>query len=614
MSAIFGMFHPDGSEIDKKYLLKMKEATLQYGKDKQEIYIKGRIGLGGCFHKSETLLEETAIVYDKINELVLICDATIYNYHEIFEACHSKEAHYVSTQELLLNAYLKWGEGCVKYLNGDFTFAVWDIRQQKLRIFRDHLGVRPMYYFYNTEVFAFATDYRALLSLSFVPKTIDKTMLYATLSDTYHIDTQSTYFEAVKRLPQAHYQLVDKERMSIKKYWSPGSSKPIIYSKEEEYQKHLFNLVVDAIKLRIKQSTGKVASEFSAGLDSSVVTVLANIIQKREGKELEAYSWSPSPSNLAMLDTDERAWILKVADREGFACRFREHYQSAKEVLDCEPALTNGQRSEELRQIMQEMNSDQIKTVLSGWGGDEGISHRADYIELLLHGEIGHFISELRYLARGSVLRFLKLLISVPLVLLCRPYSFFGRQNKEIPCILKKRFKKAEKKKCKRDILKLKVNPVQHLESGVTVSRTELIAWISADYQMQYLFPFLDFRLVDFAMSIPRHLFFKQGQSRYIYRKAFSNILPKEICNNASKIDISREQYWKEHLNMQAQMQMVLERIDQEMFEPYIDWQEIKEMVASNYFTKQSRGSIFTYVKIMAIYDISRMIKEVRDY
>ncbi len=614
MSAIFGIFHTNRRSVEASDLVRMQERNRHYGRDGESIYQEEEIGLGCCISSIKSgSRKENPIYYDETYQITLICDALLYNENELKSELDLDEEAEVATQGLLIKAYLKWGEDCVKHLNGDFAFAIWERRQRRLMIFRDHLGVRPMYYFFDGSTFAFSTDYRALLALSFVPKSLNKVMLYALLSDTYHIDPGITYFEQISRLPQAHRIRVDETGLELKKYWTPGQVPKVMLSGEEEYEKELYAIVEDSINRRLSGCKDKVASELSGGLDSTVVTILANRELKRVEKELEAYSWSPSPEIFAITQNDERAIITELAEKDGFLCRFRESYHSPEEAIESKPVLTDGQRSDELSQIMEEMSSHGIRMVLSGWGGDEGISHRADLFELLFHREFKHFFEEARYLTNGSFLRYVKLMVSIPVLLLRRPYSVFGSQSKGIPLIINRQFQKMERKHCKRDILKLKVNPVKHLESGVTVSRTELTAWIGADYQIQYLYPFLDYRVIDFAMSIPRHLYYKRGMTRYIYRKAFDSILPTEICYNVSKIDIAREKYWKDFDDLQRKAEYVMGLIDKKMFDDYIDWEIVERLVGEGYFKEQSRGSIFTLIKLLVCYDIQRLVQEEKD-
>ncbi len=612
MSAIFGILELEGASVEEKHLQKMQQIICHYGMDAQDIFLHHNIGLGCCLHKiGQYSQADTPVYYDKQHESILVADALIYNRDELINSCQLKTNEQITTQELLLKAYLKWGEDCTKYINGDFVFVIWEANRERLLLFRDHLGVRPLYYFYNKLIFAFATDYRAILALPFVEKQLDEVRLYSILSDTYHIDTLSTYFKQIKRLPQAHMMQITRKGIRKKKYWTPGAGQKITLQIEEEYAKELFSIVNDAIKLRLKAVTAKIGSDFSGGLDSSVVTILAHRELIKNNNVLEAYSWSPSYERLEKLEVDERKLIDEVSAQEGFVCRYRDFFLSPEQEIACQATLTDGQRCEEWRQVMHEMSSQGIGAVMSGWGGDEGISHRADLLELLLCGNVRQFFKEAWFLTKGSPIRFIKLILLLPVNFLCRPYSFFGTQNKTVPIIMKKEFAKSLKKHCKKDILYFKVNPVKHIESGVSVSRTELAAWVGADYHIQYLFPFLDHRVVDYAMSIPRHLYYKHGLSRYIFRKTFEPILPKQLCYNMSKYDLAREKYWKEADDIQKKVEIVIGLIDKEMFASYIDWEKLEELVAGKYFQKSLREGILTLLKIQIFYDLQRILEDV---
>jgi asparagine synthase (glutamine-hydrolysing) len=610
MSAIYGILHLDKAFVQEEHLHKMQELIFHYGRDAQDIRLLQNIGLGCCLNKINKYSQnDIPIYYDQVQERMLVGDALIYNRTAVASSCHLTDKENLSTQELLLAAYQKWGEDCAKYINGDFTFAIWEIDHKRLLLFRDHLGIRPLYYFYNQSTFAFATDYRALLALPYVGKQLDEIMLYALLSDTYHIDTESTYFAQIKRLPQAHVMQISVHGMRISKYWTPGAGQKLIRSGEAEYANELFSLVNDAILLRINSITAKIGSEFSGGLDSSVVTILTHRELIKQGKSLEAFSWSPTFELLARLEKDERELIHEVSTKEGFECTYSSFCHTPEQEFTGPALITDGQRCTQLRQVLQEMSSHDIHLVMSGWGGDEGISHRADLPELLLSGYIGHFIMEARHLTKGSFFRFIKLLLSTPISLLRRPYSFFGTQNKNIPNIMNSEFAKRQSRKCKKDILYFKVNPVKHIESGVSVSRTELTALLSSEYQIQYLFPFLDHRVVDFALSIPRHYFYKKGLSRYIFREAFHPILPDKLCYNTSKIDIAREAYWKEAEDIRRKAELVIDFIDKDKFAPYIDWNKLEELMSQEYFQESSRASIFTLLKLQVCYDLQRILE-----
>ncbi len=614
MSAIFGILYPEGVLADLNQLQTMEKGLSHYGPDAQETYHYLNVGLGCCLSKSGKYTREDIPIYQNTShQYLLIGDALIYNREVLMTECQFSKQSQVSTQQLLLEAYLRWGMDCPNHINGDFAFAIWDKKLKCLTLVRDHLGVRPLYYFYHHSTFAFATDYRALLALPFVGKEPDDLILYAALSDTYHIDTESTFFARIKRLPQAHILQITNRGLHMNKYWTPGSGKKIRYRQEEHYSKALYAIVRDSIKLRLDYTEGKVASEFSAGLDSSVVTILTSRLLNKKEQSLEAYSWSPSYNLLEKQEIDERDWIHTVCEQEGFPCRLRNVYLTPEQSLLCKPVLTDGQRSDEVRPVLNEITSGGARFVMSGWGGDEGISHRADLSELLLCGDMIHFIKEVSDQSGGSPLHFIKILLSAPVTLLFRPYSIFGSQNNQIPSILNKTFAKSMKKHCKKDVLHMKTNPVRHMESGVSVSRTEIGAWLGADYSLQYLFPFLDYRVVDFALSIPRHFYYKHGLSRYIYRKAFEAILPKELCYNTSKTDIARNVHWKNTENLQKKAELIMKQMPKEMFSSYLDWEKVQELVEQQYFKENTRDGLLTLFKLQTCYDLWRMLEEIKE-
>lgn len=231
-------------------------------------------------------------IYDD-DKLTLVCDALIWNRAELLDKLGLNSESNISTQALIMEAYEKWGKDCPKYINGDFAFAVWDKQNKQLFIARDHLGVRPLYYCFGGTTFAYATDYRALFALPFVVKQLNEIKLYSLLSNTYNIAPEATYFEEIKKLPQAHLLLVSEYGLKKRKYWTPGANGKIRFKTEEEYAKALFDVVNDAIKLRIENVKGGIGAELSGGLDSSGVTVLANREIKKTGQKPFLLSWAP---------------------------------------------------------------------------------------------------------------------------------------------------------------------------------------------------------------------------------------------------------------------------------------------------------------------------------
>lgn len=585
MSAIFGIFDIHGGGVEECHVRAMRDMLLQYGHDAEDFSNDSTIAMGCCLNRFGVYSQNDVPVYhDEGRGIMLVGDALIYNRAELFEKCGLDDREGLSTQALLLDAYLKWGEDCPKYINGDFAFAVWEKRKSQLFIARDHLGVRPLYYFFDGQVFAFATDYRALLCLPFVGRELDEVKLYSELSRTYHIDPEATFFEHIKKLPQANTLRVGGSGIQKTKYWTPGTGGKIRYETEEEYAKALYGIVDDAIRIRVNGVSGKIGAELSGGLDSSVITILANRELKNSGCRLEAlFSWSPPWELLEPQPGDERELIEAICRQEGLRCGYYDPTEFSEDKTAKRALLTDGGSGAVLCRELRAMSSQGIRFVLSGWGGDQGISHRANLKELFLHGCWGHFLSEALYMSKGSPLRFAKTVFTNTVLWLFGPFSYIHPAKSKTLNIVQRDFRKTIKKRCKRNILYFTVDPIRHIESGNIQTRTELAAWVDAEYNMQHLFPFLDHRVMDFAMSVPRHWYFKRGLNRYIYRRAFRGILPDEVYRYMRKDDPGRGALLKNGWTRgnAENLKSDFERLNKERFFTYLDFDKLREFVGA---------------------------------
>jgi len=609
MSAIYGIWNLNGNPVEEKFLQEMREEVSQYGRDGQDLLFEQNIGLGCCLSRCGIFSKADIPAYTD-EQFILVCDALIYNRAELCEEYALGNNESVSTQILLLEAYKKWGKDCPKYINGDFAFAVWDKQKQHLFIARDHLGVRPLYYFHDQSTFAFATDYRSLLALPFIGKEIDEKTLYAHLAKILNFDAEATCFKNIKALPQSCALQINKQGIQKNKYWTPGRNHKIVYKTEEEYAKALYAIVKDAILIRLCHTEKKIASELSGGLDSSVITILASRELAKKGQKPMLFSWSPPFDFIGKLPNDERVLLQQVCQQEALDCTFFDPtipLNNNAEILPPDVA-----DAAVIRQEREIMASRGVSYILSGWGGDQGISHRANLFELFLTGYWGHFLKEIRSAANGSPLWFMKLLIYNTVYQLFKPYGGFGRSDKDVMIFIDKRLEKKMKRKTKKEILYFSISPVKHIESGYIQSRTETAAWMDADYSVQHLYPFLDYRVVDFAMSIPRHYYYKNGTSRYIYRQAFRDILPKEIYRFTSKNDIAKSTYFTDKLtDIISNMKKVADMLDRDVFSGYIDFDQLHDML--DHMAPDDKKNILAINRrILFCYRMQQILEEMR--
>lgn len=610
MSAIFGICSFNGEAVNSEYMHIMQKALFHYGKDAQDIYVTDKLALGCCLNKISTYSQyENPIYIDSKEQMILISDAQIYNREELVNEYKLTDNINISTNELLMAAYKKWGEECPKYLNGDFTFALW--KEDRLVLVRDHLGVRPLYYYYNKGMLVFATDYRAILALPCISKKLDDKSMYNLLINNINISVDDTYFEGIKKLRPAHILCFKQLEIASRKYWTPGQGKKVTYDKEETYIKTLYEVVIQAVKIRLHHITAEIGAEISGGLDSAVIDILANRELKKEQKELSfLFSWSPSFEAFKKQERDERNFIEEICKQESLHCMYFDSSSLNKQLDRENMEFPSEGKNSPIRQALSKANEKGIRCMLSGWGGDQGISHRAGLYELFMNGYWGHYIKEVAYLSKGSTVKFVKIVISSVFMQLFRPHNLLHRQN-YMDTIANTSFNKNYKKYRKKPLLYFGSHPIKHLESGNIQTRTELTAWVGADYNIQYLFPFLDYHVVDFAMQVPNYMYYKLGINRYIYRKAFEELLPKDLCYYMPKDDIARSTYNLNSINYANEAYSIQKKIQRNLFNKYIDFNKV-EATSSNENKESSKlKNMMIFKQLSVCCNLQKLVENV---
>src|SRR6266478_2259839 len=150
----------------------------------------------------------------------------IYNYRELREQLEDK-GHVFRTAtdtEVLLTAFVEWGKECLSHLNGMFHFAVWDNRDRTLTLARDHVGIKPLYYFYKPGhndkpgSFIFASEVKAILASGLVERALDSESLNQFLTFLWAPDPK-TLFRGIKTVPPAHVLTFHDDQIKLNEWW-----------------------------------------------------------------------------------------------------------------------------------------------------------------------------------------------------------------------------------------------------------------------------------------------------------------------------------------------------------------------------------------------------------
>lgn len=230
----------------------------------------------------------TKIVNGK--EYTLVYYGELYNTEDLRKDLLKKgyEFQGYSDTEVLLTAYIEWGEEVVKHLNGIFAFGVWDNTNQTLFLARDHLGVKPLFYCVKNDNLLFASEIKALLKHPLIEPIIKEEGLLEIFAIGPMRSPHSAIFKDIKEIPPGYYLIYQQNHFYLQRYWK-------LEAKEhtetlEETINHTRELLIDAIERQLISDV-PLGCFLSGGLDSSIIaTITATYFKKYKNLTLNTYA------------------------------------------------------------------------------------------------------------------------------------------------------------------------------------------------------------------------------------------------------------------------------------------------------------------------------------
>ena len=257
------------------------------------------------------------------------------------------------------------GEDCVDHLLGDFAFAIWDERRRQLFLARDHFGAKPLTYHCSEHLVAFASDSRSVIGLEDVPATINRDRVFDFLVDaTEWIDTTSTFFAQVHRLPPAHTLTITATDQRLRRYWHLPEPDMLRLRSDEEYEEATREVLDLAVRCRLR-GRGDVGVVLSGGIDSSSIAATA----RNQGR-VRSYSAVSDRD-----DTTETAFIRATTAKLSLDAHYVDPSQVHQSCGDftsmqrsCESLFDNGAM---VRAVFDAARQDGCRSVVTGVLADE---------------------------------------------------------------------------------------------------------------------------------------------------------------------------------------------------------------------------------------------------
>jgi asparagine synthase (glutamine-hydrolysing) len=294
MSGIVGILNLDGFPVDHSLLSRMTDYLSFRGQEAQETWSQGAVGLGHTLLQTVDDTRPDCQPLSLDSQVWITADARIDGRPELRRELSrrgSRDLEEATDAELILHAYLVWGEECVKYLIGDFAFAIWDGRRRKLFGARDHFGIKPFYYAQVGNCLIFSNTLNCIRMHPQVSDELNDLAIGDFLLFDFNQDQGTTTFADIMRLPPAHYLTWRQGNLRLLRYWSlPLVDRPLKYARPQDYVEHFKALLTQAVADRLR--TRRVGIELSGGMDSTTVTACTKNLVRRQGApcDLQGYT------------------------------------------------------------------------------------------------------------------------------------------------------------------------------------------------------------------------------------------------------------------------------------------------------------------------------------
>jgi len=549
MSGICGVFRLDRSPASGAEL----EATLarleRRGPDGTQAMCEGPVALGHALLATTPEARfETLPLRHAMSGCSITADVRLDNREELIERLGRTDQR--GDGELVLRAYLTWGPDCLDHLIGDFAFAIWDPREQRLFCARDQTGMRQLIYHYKpAKLFAFATDPIALLEHGEIPLMINEERLADCLEELEAHDLESTPFLGVHRLQAGHAMLVDQAGPRTWSYWQLQPQDRLELKSDDDYAEALLEVLAKAVTARLR-SPDPVGSMLSGGLDSGSIVAIASRSLKEQGRApLQTFSAiddRPGCIETGMIRRSQN--LPHIASHSitpaGLMDRREEIERLLLEMDDPFDGWMNLQRA-----VYLAARDAGTKVVLDGVPGDLIIG-LPDPVSLF--ADNGRWASALREawgqkrfwgFDHPSAVRLARLVWRKSL-----PDGLLGMRDAQIErrrllqekkaSPLAANFAERVRMTERRDAFMATIRPDDRSEMGrrrlavlhpFSIVARERYDRTAAALGIETRAPFMDTRLMEFSLSLPPDQLQRHGWHKLILRRALRGYLPNEV-------------------------------------------------------------------------------------
>ena len=537
MCGIWGIYRRDRAQpIDEADIARMGDVMPYRGPDDRGSYVAAGIGLG---HLRLSIIDLSAAARQPMAtpdaRYQIILNGEIFNYLELRAELEAKgiRFHSNSDTEVALALYREIGPSCVHRFNGMFALAIYDSVEHTLFLVRDRLGIKPLYYADTRDGFVFGSEIKAILASRLIRAESNPRAMYQYVRHMYTTGRE-TFFRGVERLLPGTMMFVSRDGVRTERYWDlPLESEPAPSAPVERYAGRLREIIDDAVQLRLRSDV-PVGCYLSGGIDSSSVVALAQ--PRLNGMNTFSLAFDEGP------EYDERRFVAMVRDRYPtehyeISPTMRESWELVPSViwwLD-EPVVASPTVSQ---YFLSKVAREHVTVCLGGQGGDELFGGYYRFFPRYLKTMLSDTIRGKR--AYGDIVPTLRNFIRHLHVV------GLGRVRTKI-----------RKHASMMELVGARIADAAHdteyetmADVAISDPMNRIFYWEIKNYlpgllhaedrmsmavSLESRVPLLDYRVVEFAASIPPELKMRHLVTKYILRESMRGVTPNPILDRVDK-------------------------------------------------------------------------------
>lgn len=492
-----------------------------------------------CFgHRRLAVIDLSTLGHQpmKIGDYIICYNGEVYNYIELREELVSLGVQFVSSTdtEVILQAYIRWGEEAINKLNGMWSLAIYDLARNQVFCSRDRFGIKPFFYTVHQNRIYFASEIKAFLEISGWLSKLNHSRAYDFLANSFVSHTYETMLEGVLELRGGHNLIVNLTlgTFVLKRYYNLSQKESIRKNlSDSEYLANFKAIFQDAVSIALRSDV-KVGSALSGGIDSSTIVSIVNA-ELRTNAAQHMQECVSAVYATKDKGVDESLFIDVLAkEKNVLVHKVNPSWDHLMSNLDKiiwhqdEPFPTLSIYAQYA--VFEEAARQQLIVMLDGQGADEILAGYESFYEVyfkeLLKSDLIAFCRAFyNYLLKHRTYPFQKLL---------KRFHFVKKDSEWLSDSFKGKSKpfKRRKNRSIRDMTE------DYLLNFGLHSLLKYEDRNSMAFSIESRVPFLDYRIVEYALATPSGLKIRKGVRKYLLREAFKSLLPSRIYHRYDKL------------------------------------------------------------------------------